>query len=107
MKKLLFLGSLLVLSNCAGTKPQIQVETKYVQWNWPTALQSCASDPVVINKPKITTGDVHAASKIAAYVVNLQANDTTVYGVADDCRSTLQAAVAAWKAANISSTSSK
>lgn len=92
-----------ILSGCAATPqiPKTITVTKdiYVPWSWPAALQTCAPDPAPLPVPHIAASDPHAASKIARNILQLRAHDAQTVGVADDCRDTLAAAVAANKGA--------
>ncbi|MDE1906430.1 MAG: hypothetical protein KGH75_08280 [Rhodospirillales bacterium] len=95
--------AVLALAGCANA-PQIPqtitvAKTRYMQWAWPGGLQSCASDPGPLAIPHIVATDPHASSQVAAYIARLRAHDADAVGVADECRDTLAAALAANKGA--------
>ena len=98
MRKTALLAAL-ALSGCATAPPIPKTITVtqdiYVPWAWPAVLQSCARDPAPLPVPRIVAADPHAASQIARNVLELRAHDAASVAVANDCRDTLAAAVAA------------
>ena len=93
----------LMLTGCASVQPLPKTltvtKTVYVPWSWPAALQSCAPDPAPLPIPHIVASNPHAGSEVATYIAKLRAHDAQAVGVADDCRNTLAAAIAANKGA--------
>ncbi len=100
-KTALIFCALASLAGCAAKPPAPLVETqvKYVHWDWPPDLQSCAPDAPLLTTPHIAASDPHAGSKVAAYIEQLRAHDGAERAAAADCRTVLSLAVQAWKGA--------
>lgn len=102
MTRLTALLGLLALASCAQPLPSVPrtitvTKTIYIPWEMPVTLETCAPDPAPVIKPAIPLGDPHGSSKVAEYIVNLQAYGAAATAAADDCRGTLYAVTQAAK----------
>jgi hypothetical protein len=100
MKRFFALGGLAMLAGCAAVPPPaapplVVTKTIYVPWAWPAYLKTCAADLPAFPVPHVAATDPAGGSKVARYVVGLRNHDQAEQAVADDCRSTLAAALQA------------
>jgi hypothetical protein len=86
----------LFLAGCAATPaPVVMTKTVYQPFVWPAYLKTCQADPPEFPIPHIEATDPKAGSQVARYILGLRNDDADARNVADDCRNTLAAALAA------------
>lgn len=70
-------------------KPFVIASVRFVALEPPSVFLKCAADPAPLPRPHISKTDLHGASEVATYVIQLQEHDASALAAADDCRNTL------------------